>query len=66
LRAIEASLSLWLEVKYLKNSFFSMKDLFYLKFLLIIEETAFLKVYLSINQRNEGLRALIDADRGAE
>ena len=43
-----------------------MKDLFSLKFLVIIEETAFLKVYRSMNQRKEGLRALMEAERGAE
>jgi hypothetical protein len=32
----------------------------------IIDETALLKVYLSINQRKEGFIALIEADRGAE
>jgi len=32
----------------------------------IIEETALLKVSLSINQRKEGFIALIEADLGAE
>jgi hypothetical protein len=32
----------------------------------IIEETAFLKVYLSMNQKKEALQALIEADLGAE
>ncbi len=31
-----------------------------------MDETAFLKVYLSINQRKDGFNALIEADRGAE
>ena len=43
-----------------------MNDLFSLKFLVIIEETAFLKVSLSINHKKEGFRALMDADLGAE
>jgi len=43
-----------------------MKDLFSLKLLVIIEETAFLKVYLSINHKKDGFKALIDADLGAE
>lgn len=42
-----------------------MKLLFSLKFLLIMEETAFLKVSRSRNQRVEGLVALIEAERGA-
>jgi hypothetical protein len=32
----------------------------------IIDETALLKVSLSINHKNEGFIALIEADRGAE
>jgi len=32
----------------------------------IIEDTAFLKVSLSMNHRNEALMALIEADLGAE
>jgi hypothetical protein len=34
--------------------------------LVIIEETAFLKVSLSINQRKDALQALMEADLGAE
>jgi hypothetical protein len=34
--------------------------------LVIIEETALLKVSLSINHKKEGLRAFIEADLGAE
>jgi len=43
-----------------------MNDLFSLKLLVIIEETAFLNVYLSMNQRYDGFNALIEADLGAE
>lgn len=34
--------------------------------MVIIDETAFLKVSLSINHKNDGLSALMDADLGAE
>jgi hypothetical protein len=50
----------------LKNEFFSIKFLFSLKFLVIIEETAFRKVYLSINHKSDDFKALIEAERGAE
>ena len=43
-----------------------MKALFYLKLLVIMLEMAFLNVYRSINQRNDDLMALIEADLGAE
>ena len=43
-----------------------MKALFYLKLLVIILEMAFLKVYRSMNQRNDDFMALIEADLGAE
>lgn len=31
-----------------------------------MEETAFLKVYRSINHKKDGFKALMEADRGAE